>query len=80
MVDRAIEAGGGIRVATPEDLIVLKLIADRPKDRIDLESLALLPDLDWNRVARWAREWKVSSSVSGSFGSVPGSFSPPLPL
>ena len=49
----------GARVATKEDLIVLKLIADRPKDRIDLEGLCALDGNDWSYVERWAREWDV---------------------
>jgi hypothetical protein len=39
----------GVRVATPEDLIVMKLIADRPKDAIDLAGLVRLPSLDLRR-------------------------------
>jgi hypothetical protein len=37
---------------TPEDLIVMKLIAHRPKDRIDLLGLVALPGLDWSYVER----------------------------
>jgi hypothetical protein len=47
------------RVATPEDLIVMKLIADRPKDRIDLLGLIELAGLDWGYVERWTEEWQV---------------------
>lgn len=49
----------GVRVATVEDLIVLKLIASRAKDRIDLEGLVRLPAVDWGYVERWALEWNV---------------------
>lgn len=49
----------GIRVATPEDLAVMKLIADRPKDQIDLQGLLGLDGLDWSYVERWADEWGV---------------------
>jgi hypothetical protein len=55
---------GRERVATPEDLIVLKLIADRPKDRQDLLGLVALPDLDWAYVARWAAEWDVAERLA----------------
>ncbi len=51
--------GGGLRVATPEDLIVMKLIANRPKDRADLDGLVRLDGLDWPYVERWAAEWEV---------------------
>jgi hypothetical protein len=37
---------------SPEDLVVLKLIAHRPKDLIDLRNLLALPDLDWSYIER----------------------------
>jgi hypothetical protein len=49
----------GLRVATPEDRIVLKLIANRTKDQIDLLGLCALPELDWAYVERWASEWRA---------------------
>jgi hypothetical protein len=59
LLSRATTTAEGIRVATPEDLVVLKLIAGRPKDRIDLLGLLALPNLDWDYVERAAREWDV---------------------
>ena len=53
----------GARVATPEDLIVMKLIADRPKDQIDLRGLAALPGVDWAYVERWSAEWGVTDRL-----------------
>jgi predicted nucleotidyltransferase len=42
----------------PEDLIVLKAVARRPKDFIDIESIARAhPDLDLRRVRRWVKEY-----------------------
>jgi Nucleotidyl transferase AbiEii toxin, Type IV TA system len=52
-----------MRVATPEDLIVMKLIADRPKDQIDVHGLAALPDLDWAYIEHWAAEWGVTDRL-----------------
>lgn len=40
-----------------EDLIILKLIANPTRDRIDLIGLCDLPDIDWSYVDRWARAW-----------------------
>jgi hypothetical protein len=54
---------GGLRVATAEDLIVLKLIANRPKDQNDLRGLLELPDLDWPYVEHWAGEWGVLDAL-----------------
>lgn len=58
-VRRALVVDSGLRVATAEDLIVFKLIANRPKDRDDLRGLVRLPDVDWPHVERWAAEWGV---------------------
>lgn len=48
-----------LRVATVEDLIVMKLIANRPKDRADLAGLITVPGIDWSYVEHWASEWDV---------------------
>lgn len=48
-----------LRVATVEDLIVMKLIANRPKDRADLAGLITMPEIDWKYVEHWAGEWDV---------------------
>jgi hypothetical protein len=60
---RAASSGSAPRIATPEDLIVMKLIADRPKDQIDLQGLIRLAALDWAYVERWATEWGVSDRL-----------------
>jgi len=59
LLARARVTEDGLRIATPEDLIVLKLIANRPKDRVDLLSLCGLADLDWGYAERWASRWDV---------------------
>lgn len=59
VVRRAVSTRDGLRVATVEDLIVLKLIADRTKDQADLEGLAGLAGVDWSYVERWAAAWGV---------------------
>jgi hypothetical protein len=63
VIERAVVSECGVRIATAEDLVVLKLIADRPKDRADLAALAALPDLDWGYVERWAAEWQVADRL-----------------
>jgi hypothetical protein len=63
LLQRAVVTRSGLRVATAEDLIVLKLIADRPKDQGDLHGLAQLPGVDWSYVERWAGEWGVSERL-----------------
>jgi predicted nucleotidyltransferase len=58
VVQRAREEDG-VRVASPEDLIVLKLIANRSKDEVDLQNLTALGALDWSYIERWATSWGV---------------------
>ncbi len=59
VIERACPTGSGLAVATVEDLIVLKLIANRPKDLADLAGLVKVPSVDWDHVEKWAREWEV---------------------
>jgi len=63
VIQRAVPLPSGLRVATPEDLLVLKLIADRSKDEKDLIALCALPDLDWGYVDDWAEEWGVRDRI-----------------
>ena len=62
---RARPTEDGVRVATVEDLILLKLIADRAKDQRDLDGLRRLPDIDWSYVERWAEEWELTAQLAG---------------
>ncbi len=57
--ERVSDALARLAVATPEDLIVMKLIANRAKDRADLDGRVRLEGLDWTYVERWAAEWEV---------------------
>lgn len=53
----------GVPVATPEDLIVLKLIAGRSKDNADAQLLARRPDLDREYLEARAREWGLEARL-----------------
>jgi hypothetical protein len=54
-IDRAIDG-----ILTVEDVIIHKLLAWRPRDRDDIDSiLAAGHDLDEEYIERWAREWQV---------------------
>ena len=51
---------GGVRIPLPlpEDLIVMKAVAHRPRDMADIESvLDAHPKLNIRRILRWAREF-----------------------
>jgi len=64
LIVRASKEGPGLAVATAEDLIVLKLIANRPKDLADLAGLVELSGLDWGYIEDWAREWDVLNRLA----------------
>ncbi len=63
VIERATNVDG-VRVATPEDLIILKLIAYRPKDMDDLRGLRDLPSINWAYVQRWADEWDIADRLT----------------
>jgi Nucleotidyl transferase of unknown function (DUF2204) len=52
-------AGARVRVARPEDLIVMKAVAWRDRDRADIERLLVLhgPRMDLDRIRRLVREF-----------------------
>ncbi|MBA4179246.1 MAG: hypothetical protein C0506_01520 [Anaerolinea sp.] len=66
LIERGVrlDPGQQLRVATVEDLLVLKLIANRKKDQNDLIDLALLDGIDWSYVEHWARVWGVSELLA----------------
>src|SRR6266852_1712693 len=72
LVSRARRSESGLRIATAEDLIVLKLIAYRPKDRLDLLGLMRVKDLDWLYVERWAHAWQVLERLAEARAEIDG--------
>ena len=47
-----------VRLPTPEDLIIMKAIAHRPKDLEDIRVLAAkYPNLDIPRIERWVKDY-----------------------
>ena len=47
-----------LRLPTPEDLIILKAVAHRPKDLLDIEAvIASQPDLDQERIRYWVKQF-----------------------
>ncbi len=52
----------GIKVSlpSPEDLIIMKAVANRPQDQVDIESiLDVYPSIDTKRILKWAREFAL---------------------
>jgi predicted nucleotidyltransferase len=61
---------GGIDVtfAAPEDVIIHKIFAGRPRDLEDVSSiLAKQPNVDREYIIKWLREFDSSSESSGNF-------------
>jgi predicted nucleotidyltransferase len=51
-------SGVDIRVPTPEDLIIMKAVANRPKDLEDIRIIAEInPDLDRGRIRFWVEQY-----------------------
>jgi hypothetical protein len=72
VIERAVPLfGGTVRLATPEDLIVLKLIANRSKDQYDLSRLVSIPGIDWEYVEHWCRIWDVAAKLAALRAAFP---------
>ena len=56
-----------VRVISPEDLILYKLLADRPMDRLDVRGIAEEQGgrLDRSYLKRWARRLGISKRLQG---------------
>ncbi len=60
-VERGISYQAGqlaVRITTPEDLIIFKAVAHRPKDLIDIQAIIdSHPNLDKKRIQNWVKEF-----------------------
>jgi hypothetical protein len=60
-----------LRLPTPEDLIILKAVAHRPKDLLDIaEILKSHPDLDRTYTEHWIREFAAALDMPELWESV----------
>ena len=51
-------SGVSLRVPTPEDLIIMKTVAGRPRDFEDIRGIIVAhPDLDKTRIENWVRQF-----------------------
>lgn len=58
-----------VPVASPEDVIVYKLLADRLRDRDDIAAILrtlrrAARSLDWRHVERWVRFWRIEDRLA----------------
>ncbi len=57
-------AGVRLPIPTPEDLIIMKAVAHRPRDLGDIEAVVdAHPKLDTQRVRRWVREFSIALAI-----------------
>jgi predicted nucleotidyltransferase len=63
--------GDEIKVASPEDVILLKLLSARSQDRVDIENIIRMrkDSLDRNYLQRWAAHLSVSDLLSQHWNS-----------
>jgi len=55
-----------LRLPTPEDLIILKAVAHRPQDLVDIQAVAVSnPDLDKQRVRYWVDQFSAALDLPG---------------
>lgn len=55
-----VSRGVSIRVASAQDIVVMKAIAGRGRDIMDIENIIQAnPDLDLERIRRWVREFSA---------------------
>lgn len=58
--------GHDVRFAAPEDVIIHKVFAGRPRDLEDVRTIALKnPDIDRAYIRRWLQEFEMSSEHAG---------------
>ena len=61
---------GGVRIPLPlpEDLIIMKAVAHRPRDLDDIAAILMAhPKLNFRRVRRWVREFSAVLGDAGNF-------------
>src|SRR5215216_3026881 len=60
-----------LRLPTPEDLIIMKAIAHRPKDLIDIQTVIdAHPDLDVTRIKQWVKSFADVLETPGLWADI----------
>ena len=74
VVERSVRHDAGavtVRLPTPEDLIILKAVAHRPKDLQDIrEVVANNPNLDQRRIERWVKDFAETLEMPELWGQI----------
>ena len=78
MVERGIVQSTGtlsVRLPTPEDLIIMKVIAHRPKDLEDIRTIVdKNPNLDIARIRQWVKSFAEVLEMPDLWDDVAGMF------
>ncbi|MCC6568376.1 MAG: nucleotidyltransferase [Anaerolineales bacterium] len=68
---REFEGALQVRLPTPEDLIIMKAIASRPKDLEDIRTLAAkYTNLDFARIKRWVKDYSELMETPELWGQI----------
>jgi predicted nucleotidyltransferase len=60
-----------LRLPTPEDLIIMKALARRPKDLGDIQAIAANhPNLDQDRIRFWVEQFGEALDISGLWAEI----------
>lgn len=74
MLSRRLEVdwyGQKVQIASPEDIIVSKLIADRSQDRLDVGKFLLhLTGLDFSYIEKWVHVWQLEEKWKDALESL----------
>jgi len=76
IVERSILVQAGtlsVRLPTPEDLIILKAVANRPRDLLDIQTvIESHPDLDRERIESWVRQFAIALDMPELWTDIEG--------
>jgi hypothetical protein len=76
MVERSAVIDLGViqlRLPTPEDLIIMKAVAQRPKDLADIQAIAAShPDLDRERIQYWVEQFGQALDLPDLWKTISG--------
>ena len=62
-----------LRLPTPEDLIIMKAVAQRPKDLADIQAIgASHPDLDRERIQYWVKQFGQALDLPDLWKTISG--------
>ena len=81
IVERSVRHDAGaliVQLPTPEDLIILKAVAHRPKDMLDIREIVdNNPNLDLARIKRWVKDYAKTMEAPELWDDIKQILQPP---